>query len=606
MAYLDIVEGFHAGTQVVLPDTAVLGRHRASFLCLPEERVSRQHARISRRGVAFVIEDLQSANGLLVQGQRLAPHVPIVLADGAEIQIGSTRMIFYSAPLPPSETPHGRGAVPVRPGFARAAQGDSLWCHLRPEEGPEPHIALTLDAAASMQDAEAATPHTADELRKALARLQTLCQVSTLLGTITEWETLLHQFLAYLFDLFPVAERAVILLREQDDSPLIPVAARVRHGTPAQQPPVAFSSTIIEEVLQHKSAILSYDALHDPRFRGHTSIDALAMRSMMCVPLLARETLLGLMHVDTDTTPWGFTEDDLQLLIAVSAQASIFLRAKIAERAQDELRRAQAAAEQAYQAKGLWLATMSHELRTPLNAILGYSDLLLDDVAALGRPTMLANLRKIHDAGTHILALIQDVLDLSKLEAGKTELHLETFDVPLLLDEVRGLVQPAVQAHANTLEVMLTNTVGRMHGDLIKVRQSLLNLLSNACKFTTRGRILLQVSRELEAGRAWYLFRVQDTGIGLTAEQLARLFQDFVQGDAATAQQYGGTGLGLAISRRYCQMMGGDITATSTWGEGATFTMRLPVEVRPAASPAAAEALATKVLPRPSAQAEGV
>jgi signal transduction histidine kinase len=400
-----------------------------------------------------------------------------------------------------------------------------------------------------------------------------------MLGTMTERDALLHQFLAYLFDLFPAAERAVILLREQDSGPLVPVVARVRHNTATPRPPVALSRTIVQEILRHKRAFLSYDALDDTRFKGHTSLDALAMRSMMCAPLMAHETLLGLIQVDTDTIPWAFTEDDLQLFIAVSAQASIFLRARIAEQAQDELRRAQAVAEQAHKAKSLWLATMSHELRTPLTAILGYSDLLLEDVAALGNSTMLANLRKIHDAGTHILALIQDVLDLSKLEAGMAGLHLETFDVPLLLDEVRGLVEPAVQSHANTLEVTVADTVGRMHADLIKVRQSLLNLLSNACKFTNHGRITLQVSRETGKEGAWYLFRVQDTGIGLTAEQLGRLFQDFVQGDAATTKLYGGTGLGLAISRRYCQMMGGDITATSTLGEGATFTIRLPVEV---------------------------
>lgn len=575
MAYLDIREGFRAGTQIVLPDSAVLGRHPDNFLCLPEERVSRQHARIFRRGTNFVIEDLQSANGVFVQGQRLAPHVPTVLHDGVEIRIGSTRMIFRSLLQPPQES----AGTPVRPGFARVEAGESLWCHLRAEETPEPQIAVALDAGVSLEEVHGISPDTTDELRKAHARLQTLCQVSTLLGTTTEWEALLHQFLAYLFDLFPVAERAVILLRDQDGDPLVPVVARVRHNTAAPRPPVALSRTIVQEVLRHKRAFLSYDALDDERFKGHTSIDALAMRSMMCAPLIAHQTLLGLIQVDTDTTPWGFTEDDLQLLIAVSAQASIFLRARLAEQARDALRRAQIAAEQAHQAKNLWLATLSHELRTPLTAILGFSELLLDDVQALGNARMLANLHKIHDAGKHILALIQDVLDLSKLEAGRAGLHLETFDVPLLIEEVRGLIEPAVQAHANTLEISVGDTVGQMHADLLKVRQSLLNLLSNACKFTSHGRITLQVSRETAAEGTYYLFRVSDTGIGLTEEQLGKLFQEFVQGDPVTARQYGGTGLGLAISRRYCQMMGGNITATSTWGEGSTFTIRLPVEV---------------------------
>src|SRR5262249_9647494 len=156
----------------------------------------------------FVIEDLQSANGVFVRGQRLTPHVPTILLDSAEIRIGSTRMIFRSAILPPQ----GGDLMSVQPGFARAKEGESLWGHLRAEESPEPQIALALDAAVSIQEAHDETSQTADELRKALARLRTLCQVSTMLGTMTEWEALLHQFLAYLFDLFPVAERAVILL----------------------------------------------------------------------------------------------------------------------------------------------------------------------------------------------------------------------------------------------------------------------------------------------------------------------------------------------------------------------------------------------------------
>ena len=192
---------------------------------------------------------------------------------------------------------------------------------------------------------------------------------------------------------------------------------------------------------------------------------------------------------------------------------------------------------------------------------------------------MVANLRKIHSAGTRLLTLINDVLDLSKLEAGKMVLHLETFDVWPLLEEVQAMVQPAVRTHANTLEITVADDVGLMHADPSKVRQSLLNLLSNASKFTTHGRITLQVTREKGEGSDWYLFHVQDTGIGLTAEQLETLFQEYVQGDTSTARQYGGTGLGLAISRRFCRLMGGDIVATSTWGQGATFTMRLPVVV---------------------------
>jgi signal transduction histidine kinase len=456
---------------------------------------------------------------------------------------------------------------------------------MRTDEAAQPHVTLTLDASVNMLEVSTAEQHTAQGLREALKRLQALCQVSTALGTMADRETLLQQLLDCLFAMFPVAERAFILLPDPESDAFVPVVARAQHATAAPQDTVAISRTIVQEVMLHKRAILSCDALDDTRFQGHDSIMDLAIRSMMCAPLLANDELLGLVQVDTCTTPGGFTAEDLQLLTGISAQAAIFLRARAAEQAQEALRRAQAAAEQAHQAKSIMLATMSHEFRTPLNAILGYSELLIEDATALEQPTMVATLHKIHSAGTRLLALINDVLDLSKLEAGKMELHTETFDVRELLDEVEAMVQPAARTHANTLEAAVADDVGLMHADLAKVRQSLLNLLSNACKFTTHGRITLQVTRETREGSAWYLFQVQDTGIGLTTEQLGRLFQDFVQGDASTARQYGGTGLGLAISRRFCQMMGGEITVTSTWGQGSTFTIRLPVTVRVQESP---------------------
>jgi signal transduction histidine kinase len=587
MAYLDMLEGFHCGKQVLLPDTAVIGRHPESFLCLPDTRVSRQHARILRRGTTFVIEDLQSSNGVIVQDTRLVPHLPSPLHDGDEIRIGCTRMVFRDdRPLPqPCWVEHDRAsygghAESVMSGRTCAGEGGTLRVHMRADDATQPNVALTLDASVNMLEVSEVEQHTAQGLREALKRLQALCQVSTALGTITDRETLLQQILDCLFAIFPAAERAFILLRDAESDTLVPAAARGQHHTAEQQDAMAISRTIVQEVMLHKRAILSVDALDDTRFHGHDSVIDLAIRSMMCAPLLANDELLGLVQVDTCTTPGGFTAEDLQMLTGISAQAAILLRARAAEQAQEALRRAQAAAEESHQAKSMMLATMSHELRTPLNAILGYSELLIEDAAALEQSTMVANLRKIHSAGTRLLTLINDVLDLSKLEAGKMGLHLETFDVWPLLEEVQAMVQPAVHTHANALEITVANNVGLMHADLSKVRQSLLNLLSNACKFTTRGCITLQVTREKGAGNDWYLFDVRDTGIGLTAEQLETLFQEYVQGDAATAQQYGGTGLGLAISRRFCRLMGGDIAAASTWGQGTTFTIRLPVVVR--------------------------
>jgi len=255
-----------------------------------------------------------------------------------------------------------------------------------------------------------------------------------------------------------------------------------------------------------------------------------------------------------------------------------------------ELLAARRQAEAASTAKSHFLASMSHELRTPLNAIIGYSEMLQEEVADLGQTALAPDLEKIHTAGRHLLALINDILDLSKIEAGKTELYLETFEVRQMLDDVTTTVRPLVEKNANTLVVEGAD-LGAMHGDLTKMRQVLLNLLSNACKFTERGTVTLAASRERRDGAGeWMVFRVTDSGIGMTPAQMTRLFEAFAQAEASTTRRYGGTGLGLAISRRFCQMMGGDITVASEPGRGSTFTVRVPATVAVAPPEAATEA----------------
>lgn len=234
-------------------------------------------------------------------------------------------------------------------------------------------------------------------------------------------------------------------------------------------------------------------------------------------------------------------------------------------------------AQAANRAKSAFLATMSHELRTPLNAIIGYSEILQEDVTDLGQEALLPDLQKIHRAGRHLLTLISDILDLSKIEAGKMDLCLETFALSHLVEELANTSRPLLETNANTLTVHCAEDVGTMHADLTKVKQVLLNLLSNACKFTAQGTITLEARRTVQAGgEAWLVCTVRDTGIGLTAEQMARLFQPFSQGDNSTTRKYGGTGLGLALSRQLCRLMGGDITVESTAGQGATFTVQFP------------------------------
>ena len=237
------------------------------------------------------------------------------------------------------------------------------------------------------------------------------------------------------------------------------------------------------------------------------------------------------------------------------------------------------AAEQSNRAKSAFLANMSHELRTPLNAILGYSEMLQEEAEDFGHDDYIPDLKKIHKAGKHLLSLINDILDLSKIEAGRMDLYLERFDLNELLKDVTGTIAPLLQKDANKLELDVTDGLGIMRADVTKVRQVLFNLLSNAAKFTHEGKIVLGARREQQAGRDWIRVWVADEGIGIAVDKIKHLFEEFTQADESTTRNYGGTGLGLAISRRFCEMMGGELTVESTLGEGSTFTLQLPAEV---------------------------
>lgn len=269
-----------------------------------------------------------------------------------------------------------------------------------------------------------------------------------------------------------------------------------------------------------------------------------------------------------DGIPRQFISIRTDITDRVKAETALAERTEQLAKARDE-------AIQASRIKSQFLANMSHELRTPLNAIIGYSEMLQEEAEELGESLFAEDLAKISKAGNHLLALINDILDISKIEAGKMELHPETCSLPELIQDVLTTIRPLVEGKGNKLQTQWEEQ-GEITTDVTKLRQILINLLSNANKFTDRGTIAFQVCRQSRGDRWGYSFRVQDTGIGMTPDQLDKLFQPFTQADASTTRKYGGTGLGLAISQRFSHIMGGDILVESEFGAGTTFTCWLP------------------------------
>ncbi|MCG6876342.1 MAG: GAF domain-containing protein [Betaproteobacteria bacterium] len=316
---------------------------------------------------------------------------------------------------------------------------------------------------------------------------------------------------------------------------------------------------------------------YDSRLRE--SLVQAGARAVLALPLLREGQLVGGLVV-VRNRPGEFSQNVVDLLTTFAAQSALAIQNA----------RLFAELERASKHKSEFLANMSHELRTPLNAVIGYSEMLQEEAVDLGTDAFIPDLKKINAAGRHLLELINAVLDLSKIEAGKMELYLEDFSVAAMLEDISAVISPLVEKNANRLAKHWDASVGIMHADLTKTRQALFNLLSNACKFTERGMISLTVSREAAEDGDWMTFAVCDTGIGMTPEQMGRLFEEFSQADASVTRRFGGTGLGLALSRRLARMMGGDITAASEAGVGSTFTLRIPATVADRGPDAAATA----------------
>jgi signal transduction histidine kinase/DNA-binding response OmpR family regulator len=351
-------------------------------------------------------------------------------------------------------------------------------------------------------------------------------------------------------------------------------ALRASAGTP---------DTIVRRVMAGRQAVQIEDieaAQMSEATRG--ALRCGGFRALLAVPMMHTGEVVGVLIVRR-TESGVFSDAAVRLLETFATQSAVAVQnARLFTLLEEKSRELQLASEH----KSRFLANMSHELRTPMNAIIGVSEILLEDARDLQRDDEVEPLERILRAARHLLVLINGILDLSKIEAGKMELELATFEVEPLVRDVAATatVGAAAQKNGNHILVECEPGLGAMYADETRVRQTLLNLASNAVKFTERGTVTLSVERGKSAAGS-VVFRVTDTGIGMTEEQMARLFNDFTQADSSTVRKYGGTGLGLAISRRFCRMMGGDITVESKPGRGSTFTVRLPDRV-PQAAPA--------------------
>jgi adenylate cyclase len=351
---------------------------------------------------------------------------------------------------------------------------------------------------------------------------------------------------------------------------------------------IRMGETVVSRAVLQRKPVQIYDVQHDPSSPVLDVIVRAGFRGHLTVPLLGADRIVGALVVRRKE-PGEFPQSTIDLLQTFAAQSVLAIQNA---RLFGELEEKSGELELASKHKSQFLANMSHELRTPLNAIIGVSEMLREDAEVLKQDV--EPLDRVLGAARHLLALINDILDLSKIEAGRMDLHLEIFQLLPVIKDVAKTIEPMATKNSNRIEIDCPADLGTLHADQTRFRQSLLNLASNANKFTEKGIITIAAQQRHENGHEWLTLAVTDTGIGMTAEQMSRLFQEFSQASSATASKYGGTGLGLAISRRFCQMMGGDIMVESEPGRGSTFTIRLPRAVGALEETAAAASMELK------------
>jgi len=494
-------------------------------------------------------------------------------------------------------------SIPLRHEDAAIGGLSAVRAEVRPFTGNEIHLleafadqaAIAIANARLFQELQQRTA----ELSRSVEELRALGDVSQAVSSSLDLQEVLTTIVSHAVRLSAADGGTVYELDEQADEFVLRAAYRMPDSLVAaiqQTRPRLDDSTIVGRVALARAAIQVPDLASEAVSPVVDALQQAGFRALLAVPLVREMRVVGALVIRS-RTPGEFPHAVVDLVQTFASQSVLAIEnARLFQQVQETSRELEAASRH----KSQFLANMSHELRTPLNAIIGYSEMLQEEAEDLGDETYIPDLQKVNAAGKHLLGLINDILDLSKIEAGRMDLFLETFSIRQLVQDVAAIVQPLVEKNGNTLIVTCPDDLGTIHADQTKLRQALFNLLSNAAKFTDHGRIELRVARgelrvEDEHGAGHLLathnsqlvtFAVSDTGIGMTEEQLSRLFEAFSQAEASTRSRYGGTGLGLAISRHFCRLMGGDLTAESVHGQGSTFTVRLPAVVE-ASSPLA-------------------
>jgi len=410
------------------------------------------------------------------------------------------------------------------------------------------------------------------ELAQSVEELQALGEVSQAVNSTLDLETVLTTIVAKAVQLSNTDAGVIYVCDELDQA----FRLRATYGlsqelvASLQAQGLGVSDAIRHATMEREPQEIA-DICHEPASPIRDVAMRAGFRARLVVPLVGADRVVGALVIRRKE-PGSFPKSTVQLLQTFAAQSVLAIQnARLFHEIEDKSHQLQVASEH----KSQFVASMSHELRTPLNAIIGLTEMMVKNAARFGTEKAQEPLQRVNRAGTHLLGLINQVLDLSKIEAGKLELNPQTVQLAPLINEVIGTARQLAEQNQNRLVVDAQENLGALTVDPLRLRQILLNLLSNACKFTKEGEVRLR-ARRVANGRDWIELAVADTGIGMTPEQQAKLFEEFSQADATTAQRFGGTGLGLALSRKLARMMGGDVTVTSEPGKGSVFTVRLP------------------------------